>query len=598
MSINKEKIPFINIFLARRLDDISYIIINNKDLYTDVVSMAEAVYNNNFLILNKLRNDVYNKDSNHYLWKYDFYSRYNFKDSYYLDARKVNVLGTGFDIKVPWEISRMEYLFALAMGYRATKEEKYVSKIFYIIDDFIDCNPYNYGVNWDVSMEIGIRLANIVLACELIQDSPIFHNHYEKIKDLAFKHAFHIKENLENNRIPNNHYLGDLLGLATAYALIPNLFNKEDFNFVIQETHNEIKRQVLFDGVDFECSTSYQRLSGEIIAFTIIALSKIGFSLDDEERELLKRMCEFTILIMDRNKKVPRVADLDSGRVFQLFLEEDSNHSFYLNVMLSLVTNRIFNKDCLYKYGSFIFSKCDEEINISRDSETIHFKASDFVSYKNDNYSLFVSICTPEIFKSHWHAHNDVLSFVLNVDGVEFITDPGVGEYTCSEEKRNVFRTVKNHSTVSIDDNEQRLFSQTSIDAMFDWETIIKKNSVIIKDKTISGSISYIDENKLLLTHERTFKISDVEFLINDVVKNMKHHCHFYLPIHPSIDINVIDEHSVELVNDKRKVLITGSWFFSVGEGIFAYQYKDYVTSKKIIGYSEKSENYCLFKIE
>jgi hypothetical protein len=47
------------------------------------------------------------------------------------------------------------------------------------------------------------------------------------------------------------------------------------------------------------------------------------------------------------------------------------------------------------------------------------------------------------------HAHNDVLSFELNIDGEDVIVDPGTYCYTRDPESRNHFRSVYSHSTLS-----------------------------------------------------------------------------------------------------------------------------------------------------
>ncbi|MBO6280256.1 MAG: alginate lyase family protein [Bacilli bacterium] len=588
--INPKKNSCLNVYLANSLEDISLMLNSEKSLKEKVLDMVELTLNNKFLILNKIRDDVYDVKNKHYIWNYDFYASYKFKDCFYLDARKVNVPGTGFDIKVPWEISRMEYLFSLAMAFRINKEEKYASKIFEIVNDFRKENPYNSGVNWDISMEVGIRLANIILATELVQDSKAYLKNRKALIRLTYEHVVHIKKNLENKRNPNNHYLGDLLGLAVGYASYPYLFNKKDIDFVINETHKEIKRQILPDGVDFEGSTSYQRLTGEIIAFTLIPLLKLGFKVDEQEKELIKKMCEFTINIMDGNHLVSKLADNDSGRVFQLFLENDSNHSFYLNALLPLATNQMFDYQYLINSGGFIFVSSKDEYKYEA-KELSLYEHSKIAVYKNDLYSLLFTASIPEINQMPGHAHNDILSFVLKINNKEFITDPGTGEYTSSEEKRNLFRTIKNHSTVSIDDNEQRIFPPSSFDSMFDWETKLNESKIKIGNKTISGEINYFDEDKNSLKHSREIRLSEKEISIIDRVSGMKNNCKLYLPIHPEIKIEIIDEHTFRLKSKNIEATIKGTWSFSLTKGVYAYQYKDYVDSVVVVGYSEKEEN-------
>ena len=316
----------------------------------------------------------------------------------------------------------------------------------------------------------------------------------------------------------------------------------------------------------------------------------LGFNIDEQEKELIKKMCEFTINLMDDNHLVSKLADNDSGRVFQLFLENDSNHSFYLNALLPLVTNQIFDYQYLINNGGFIFTSSKDEYKY-KVKELSLYEDSKIAVYKSNLYSLLFSASIPEINQMPGHAHNDVLSFVLKVNNEEFITDPGTGEYTSSEEKRNLFRTIKNHSTVSIDDNEQRIFPPSSFDSMFDWETKLKENKIKIGNKTISGEISYFDKDNNSLKHNREIKLGEKEITITDQVGGMKNNCKLYLPIHPEVKVKIVDKHAFRLVSKNSEVTINGTWLFSLTKGVYAYQYKDYVDSVVVIGYSEKEEN-------
>ncbi|MCB1155202.1 heparinase II/III-family protein, partial [bacterium] len=52
------------------------------------------------------------------------------------------------------------------------------------------------------------------------------------------------------------------------------------------------------------------------------------------------------------------------------------------------------------------------------------------------------------------HGHNDALSFVWTVSGAELLTDPGTFCYTADPPMRNLFRSTKSHTTLSVDGEE------------------------------------------------------------------------------------------------------------------------------------------------
>jgi len=52
------------------------------------------------------------------------------------------------------------------------------------------------------------------------------------------------------------------------------------------------------------------------------------------------------------------------------------------------------------------------------------------------------------------HAHNDQLSFELNINGKDIIVDPGTYVYTGDYRMRNQFRGTKYHNTIVVDEKE------------------------------------------------------------------------------------------------------------------------------------------------
>jgi uncharacterized heparinase superfamily protein len=60
------------------------------------------------------------------------------------------------------------------------------------------------------------------------------------------------------------------------------------------------------------------------------------------------------------------------------------------------------------------------------------------------------------------HAHNDRLAFTLEIEGVEFLVDPGVFVYTASLAERNAGRSVLNHNTLAVARQEQNRWLDSS----------------------------------------------------------------------------------------------------------------------------------------
>ncbi|CAA7612157.1 alginate lyase family protein [Magnetospirillum sp. UT-4] len=179
----------------------------------------------------------------------------------------------GVDIKLPWELARLQHLPVLAMAFGLDGDARLAAEFRNQVLDFIAANPPGWGVNWACAMDVAIRAANIVLARDLFLafgadlDEPF----EEELTVSMLAHARHIAGNLEWNQAHRgNHYLADICGLAWIAAYLPADAESDTFLvFAVQQLAAEIERQFLPDGANFEASTAYHRLSAEMALYTV-----------------------------------------------------------------------------------------------------------------------------------------------------------------------------------------------------------------------------------------------------------------------------------------------------------------------------------------
>ncbi len=291
-------------------------------------------------------------------WQRDAKSGYRWNAcTWYRDIRLKPALGA--DIKMPWELARMHHLpqmalFALRLPeFRKALTLEFRSQTL----DFIACNPPRMGVNWACAMDVGIRAANWLLAFDLLAQGDRWHildDDYKRIlTDSIYDHGIEILENLEiGGTMRNNHYLADLAGLLFCSIYLP--LDPETvrwFAFSVQEIVEEMRVQFHDDGANVEGSTSYHRLSGEMITFaSAVILGQMPRLSEqirswetgrwpyrrplrrpaDQEfttsgdvfppwyRERLYRIGRFTTDLMDARGDVPQIGDNDSGRFLRL----------------------------------------------------------------------------------------------------------------------------------------------------------------------------------------------------------------------------------------------------------------------------------------
>ncbi|UDW03304.1 heparinase II/III family protein [Bacillus cereus] len=312
---------------------------------------------------------VRSKISDNYLpidWRIDF------KSGYCWDSRKHSSKLSfgkqpGVDIKVPWELSRMQHLVQFVWAYKLAKQgnEGFASPYVYVrefqdeILDFISTNPPKFGVNWTCTMDVAIRAANWLLVYDLFKVQGVeFDKEFEKIFVLSIHdHGNFIFNNLERNKdIRNNHYLSNIVGLFFIATYLPATeVVSQWLNFSFQELIQEMSFQFYEEGSNFENSTTYHRLSSELMLYaTTVALAlpeekikvlhsyrlqnhieickKLGFEIDSDKFwdfhngktfpnwyiERLEKMAEFTVDITKPNGEVAQFGDNDSGRFFKI----------------------------------------------------------------------------------------------------------------------------------------------------------------------------------------------------------------------------------------------------------------------------------------
>lgn len=211
-------------------------------------------------------------------WQLDFRSGFRWCEStWHRDVRYGDIAGA--DVKAPWELSRMQHLPELAVAYAGTREPALVTELCDQVLDWIAANPPRFGVNWVCTMDAGIRVANWLLAFDLMRAAGAsFSPSFERVFAASvLDHARHIASNLEwSETRRGNHYLGNIAGLLFAAAYLPaNAQTDAWLAFAAQELSVETDRQFLADGGHFEASTSYHNLCAEIVTVCASVLAAL-----------------------------------------------------------------------------------------------------------------------------------------------------------------------------------------------------------------------------------------------------------------------------------------------------------------------------------
>jgi hypothetical protein len=368
-------------------------------------------------------------------WQRDCRSGYRWSEGTWSQFIPIGHL-PGVDVKVPWELGRLQHLPWLAMAYAiAKRSDKYAAEFRCQVLDFLAHNPPRWGVQWRCTMDVAIRAANLVAAYDLFR-------HFGATFDAEFaqlfrrsleEHAIHIWNHREWHPLHrNNHYLCDMVGLLYAAAYLPaTRAGKEWLRWSVCELGRELAFQFERDGGNFEASTFYHRLSAEAVLHGVALVrqlpSQYSQLLPEWHAKVVEQIEKFTAVTTVSAEEICRVGDNDSGRFFVM-----PRGAPFSNL-----------------------APTPPAVDPLAGLELHAFPLFGLYVYRSQRMHISIRCGSLGQNGQGGHAHNDELSFELALGGLPFIVDPGTFVYTPSPELRNRYRSTAMHNTLTIDGCEQ-----------------------------------------------------------------------------------------------------------------------------------------------
>ena len=122
------------------------------------------------------------------------------------------------DIKCIWELSRFSWAYPLIRAFSETKDDRYATAFWALVEDWAAHNPPNRGVNWKCGQEISLRLFALVSGVTALAEAeattgPRLALAAKIVLESAKRIAANIRYALRQN---NNHGISEAAGLFTA----------------------------------------------------------------------------------------------------------------------------------------------------------------------------------------------------------------------------------------------------------------------------------------------------------------------------------------------------------------------------------------------
>ena len=489
--------------------------------------------------------------------------------------------GDGVDVKVPWELSRMQHLPVLAWAAALAEAREappaprpaamYRSEFRAQILDFIAHNPPHFGVNFVCAMDVAIRMAGWLLAWDLARAlGTAGDDAFDGLLSRSVhEHARFVVNHLEwDERVRGNHYLADVSGLAIAAAYLPPTAERDRWlGFAAREWSAEVKHQFHPDGSNFEASTGYHRLGAEMALWpaavlqastpdrldALLASDWPGYRpgppsatlarrsdptggpsvLDPVLLERIDRMGRFTSALIDSDGEVDQIGDHDSGRFVKLWAawsgppgqrrENCLDHHHLPASCAAFFPNGPGGVEAGLLRG--LLGEARAERAEVEDARPERYPGMGLSIHRVGPLTLVLRCGGVGQDGNGGHAHCDQLSLTAMLDGRWLLIDPGTGVYTPDPGLCNRMRSVHAHNTLALDGAEQGRWLPGRA-GLFQMTDLARAEVLECSERRWAGRHRAWSE-----PHERTVEILEDRVVIRDRcaapgVKTVRLHVH------------------------------------------------------------------------
>lgn len=363
------------------------------------------------------------------------------------------------DVKVPWELSRLQFLVWLAeRACLAAEEERTecVTRLEEILDDWIEANPVGFGVNWACPMEVAIRLANVLVACS-IAGQFMKRKRLRRALELVDESRRFIARFPELSDIPGNHYLADLMGLAVAEVMLgeyPDISRS-----AVQRFAKEAAKQFELDGCHIERAPIYHRLCLDMLLLVASALRGGGHQLPNLLEEAIHRANAFCEFLVDQSDRLPVMEDSDSGHIIWVGQDHRDYQPTRAIVRSMFGGPGSATSDAEGSDYAALMACLGDASDADPGRQHVEGKEprppsagvrSGFVVLRGGPWHVVLRAGQRGLNGHGGHDHDDQLSIWASYDGIDFIVERGCHSYSLSEKVRALDISASSHSRLTL----------------------------------------------------------------------------------------------------------------------------------------------------
>lgn len=370
---------------------------------------------------------------------------------------------TPYDVKFPWELSRLGFLPRLIQADVLDGSGDRTVKAFEILADWDTENPLARSVNW-YPMEAAMRAIQLCFVADMSRQDRLSAEDAALLLALLAEHGEFIMRTVEVTDNAGNHLTAELVALLAIGRTLSGYHRNAGrwFRFADRRIRREVLEQFLPDGVNFEKSTAYHRLVLDLFLIAAIISDRAGKAWQPEARARLAAAARYNAAFLRPDGSCPLVGDSDDAMVFELESRPPRDH----RPDVGLAGLFLEDPELLSHAGGFpasgawLFGTKAVEIwqSLREDAandETLHRfpQGGVGIARRGGNY-LWMDVGEVGQNGLGGHGHNDLLSFELCIEGRALVVDPGSYLYTGDPGMHRRLRATRAHNSIEVDGRE------------------------------------------------------------------------------------------------------------------------------------------------
>lgn len=394
------------------------------------------------------------------------------------------------DVKVPWELSRFQYLLWLSEGYLLDpkNEHRYLEAFERIVEDWLRQNPAGFGVNWIVSMEVAIRGCNLALAASVF--SRVMRTELlQKVVVSLQEHRTFIHRFPEFSDVSGNHYLANLMGVAVLDSCLSGsssaiaMKSRDIF-------YKEADVQFESDGCQIERAPIYHRLCLDMVAI-VFMFELRGEQVSGYGLEILQRGVTFANAVSSSKGLLPVFGDADSGHI--LWFKEVSRDFRGLSEIVRCAnigadfSSTIDSNTIWLMLISGRFSLSVDTFKRKHNNQERVYNLSGYCATHDGSVDVVMRVGSQGLKGRASHDHDDALSIWVFLKGRDFIVERGCYSYTlCPVERSKDIGSLHHNLVQPVGENRSSSnkgsIVQTAVGAQTasNWDVSDEESSVSI----------------------------------------------------------------------------------------------------------------------